>query len=317
MATRRSNPSQKRRRVNNVVIFLVVFILFLVVFGLVCLWAVLKLNEEHRQQSGSNTASQGSLSTVQYTEADARNLFLVTVDGSEPAGFVVLRTDPANVRIRTMALPVETELADGTTLTTLKAYYQEKGAKESAAAVGSLLGLDFQNYAVITYANLEKMMGYFGNGVIFDIPENLSYQDTGTGYFIEMDGGRRTLTAPQMLNVLRYPQWNGGRRQTAEIQAQMVAAILNQYLVPARAAKLDADFSQFVNLVQHSDMRRSDFVAALEGIAYLLSRNTEGHLCSTISAPGEFVGGGDDLRFCLVEDVEPQLRSSLGIYAVP
>lgn len=93
MATRRSNPSQKRRRVNNVVIFLVVFILFLVVFGLVCLWAVLKLNEEHRQQSGSNTASQGSLSTVQYTEADARNLFLVTVDGSEPAGFVVLRTD--------------------------------------------------------------------------------------------------------------------------------------------------------------------------------------------------------------------------------
>lgn len=84
-----------------------------------------------------------------------------------------------------------------------------KGAKESAAAVGSLLGLDFQNYAVITYANLEKMMGYFGNGVIFDIPENLSYQDTGTGYFIEMDGGRRTLTAPQMLNVLRYPQWNG------------------------------------------------------------------------------------------------------------
>lgn len=53
-------------------------------------------------------------------------------------------------------------------------------------------------------------MGYFGNGVIFDIPENLSYQDTGTGYFIEMDGGRRTLTAPQMLNVLRYPQWNGG-----------------------------------------------------------------------------------------------------------
>ena len=89
MATRRSNPSQKRRRVNNVVIFLVVFILFLVVFGLVCLWAVLKLNEEHRQQSGSNTASQGSLSTVQYTEADARNLFLVTVDGSEVDGNVM------------------------------------------------------------------------------------------------------------------------------------------------------------------------------------------------------------------------------------
>ena len=60
---------------NNVVVFLVVFILFLIVFGLVCLWAVLKLNEERLQQSGSNTASQGSLSAVQYTEADARNLF--------------------------------------------------------------------------------------------------------------------------------------------------------------------------------------------------------------------------------------------------
>lgn len=270
MAAKR-NPSKKRRRVNNVVVFLVVFILFLIVFGLVCLWAVLKLNEERLQQSGSNTASQGSLSAVQYTEADARNLFLVTVDGSDPAGFVVLRTDPANARIRTMALPVETELADGTTLTTLKAYYLDKGAKESADAVGSLLGLNFQNYAVMTYANLEKMMGYFGNGVIFEIPENLSYQDSETGYFIEMDGGRRTLTAPQMLNVLRYPQWNGGKRQIADIQAQMVAAILNQYLVPGPRGKAGCRFQQ---LSTWYSIRIAAFGFRRgwqEGISYLLS----------------------------------------------
>ena len=44
---------KKKGRVSNAVVFLLAFILFLLVFGGLCLWAVVKINEERRANDSS------------------------------------------------------------------------------------------------------------------------------------------------------------------------------------------------------------------------------------------------------------------------
>ncbi len=63
---------RKKGRVSNAVVFLLAFILFLIVFGGLCLWAVVKINEERRANNSSvangfDSSSQGT----DFDESDA------------------------------------------------------------------------------------------------------------------------------------------------------------------------------------------------------------------------------------------------------
>lgn len=300
---------KKKGRISSTLLFLLMFLLFLVVFGGLCLWAVVKINEERSNLSSSSVGS--TIQTVPFGEGDVRNLLLVTIDASTPQGFVVLRTDPANTRMRTLALPRETEVAKGTELVQLAELYQSSGGRGVAEAVGKQLGLTFNNYAVIDYDGLEKMITYLENGVIFRLPEDIDYQSPDGSFRLQLEGGPRTLTAAQAVNLLRYPNWNGGRQQRADFQAQLVAAILNQYMVENRMQRLEADFTRFVNLTKMSDIRVSDFNSGREGLEYLVKRNT-GAICTAVSLPGEYVGSGDGVRFAMADDVNRQLGAAFG-----
>lgn len=300
---------KKKGRISSALLFLLVFILFLLVFGGLCLWAVVKINEERGQLSSSSDAS--TVPTVPFGATDARNLLIVTIDGNEPQGFVVLRTDPAHTRMRTLALPRETEVAAGTELTRLAELYQSSGGRGAAQAVGKLLGLTFHNYAVIDYDGLEKMITYLENGVIFQLPEDIDYQSPDGAYRLQLQGGPRTLTAAQAVNLLRYPGWNGGRKQRADIQAQLMAAVLNQYMVESRVKRLENDFTRFVNLTKMSDIRVSDYNSGREGLEYLVKRNS-GAICAAVSLHGEYVGSGEAVRFCMDDDANRQLGAAFG-----
>ena len=103
-------PSLKRKkshkRLSNALVFLVAFLLFLLLFGGLCLWAVVKINQE-RQSTQDPTTSVTEEGPI-FSEEDAKTLLLVTTDAGEAQGFVAVRMDPAAGRISTMAFPRET-----------------------------------------------------------------------------------------------------------------------------------------------------------------------------------------------------------------
>ncbi|MCI8554851.1 MAG: LCP family protein [Clostridiales bacterium] len=303
-------PELKRKkshkRLSNAMVFLLVFFIFLLVFGGICLWAVVQINHDRGSSDPSTPSSSGE---PVFTASDARSLLVITVDDDAPQGFIAVRSDPANARLRTMAIPRDTELYEGTEAYRLWELYQARGVIATQAALESLTGIAFDNYAIITYENIERLITYLENGVYITLSENLEY--SGEGYFISMEGGPRSLTAPQVVNVLRYPAWQGGRRQKANIQAQMLAAILNQYLTEARIATGDKDFSTIVNLLQ-SDIRVSHFASAKAGLDDLSRQNKEGNICETMVFEGEFVGNGDLLRFYAASDIQDILRPIFG-----
>lgn len=299
------NPKKKRKgKVSSVVVFLIAFLLFLVVFGGLCLWAVMKINQERRPGTSSAASAQ---STVAYTQEDARNLFLVTTDGAAQ-GFLAVRADPANSRIRILAVPRDTTVDVGTSQQRLYELYADQGVQKAQSVVGSLLNLEFDNYAVITYDNIERWINQLGDGLEFTLPENLEYEDAESSYSINLAGGPRVLTASQTVRVLRYPRWHGGRKQQADIQAQLLAAMINQYFLSSR--DLEADFDNFIGLLQ-TDIKVSHFVSAKPMLEYLASRNT-GELAAAVSLEGSYVGSGDNIRFELADDAVSRLRTVLG-----
>ena len=289
-----NTKKKKKGRISGVVVFLLVFVLFLVIFGGICLWAIVKLNDEKRGERSSSVSLVVSGNV--YTQEDARNLFIVSEDGGKSQGFVVVRLDPGNSRIRTMALPQETVVDVGTEEMRLADLYDEKGVTEAQKAVANLLGMEFQNYAVVTYSNLESIITYLNNGVIFTLTENLNYSSDDGSYYIKLSGGKSTLTASQVTDVLRYPVWNGGKRQQAEIQSEMAAAILNQYLNSKRISSADEDFSFIVNKIT-SNIRVSHYNEMKEPLQYLASRNTDSNICTTVKLEGEYIGSGENLKF--------------------
>ena len=179
---RRVNPymalgqkKKRTKRLSSLAIFLLAFVLFVTVFGGLCLWAVVKINEQRRVGAGDSSSAPISTDpAATFTEEDARNLFLVTVD-TDAQGFIVVRTDPANTRIRTLAIPRETTVDVGTSQTRMFELYASGGATATRDAAAKLLGMEFQNYAVLTYSNTEKLLKKLDGGLIFTLPEDLDY----------------------------------------------------------------------------------------------------------------------------------------------
>ena len=300
---------RKTKRLSSVAIFLLAFVLFVTVFGGLCLWAVVKINEQRREGAGASSSAVASADpAASFTQEDAHNLFLITTD-ADAQGFIVVRADPANTRIRTLAIPRETTVDVGTRQTRMFELYASGGATAARDAAAKLLGIEFQNYAVLTYTNTEKLMKKLDGGLIFTLPENLNYQNPATGATLKLTGGSRNLTPSQVVDVMRYPNWHGGRKQQADIQAQLTAALINQYMKADRS--LETDFNSFIGFLQ-TDIKVSHFVKAKAGLQYLAERNT-GAICSSVSLEGQYVGSGDALRYEPAENVKVNLRSPFGL----
>lgn len=83
---------KKKSRAGSVVLTLVVFVLFLAIFGGVCLWAFI----DNRLPPDSVSSAASGEDASPFTAADVRWLFVAAQDGTEPRGFV------ASGRIRRM-----------------------------------------------------------------------------------------------------------------------------------------------------------------------------------------------------------------------
>lgn len=296
-----SSPKRKKR-VSGVLVFLLAFLLFIVVFGGISLWAVYRINRE--RTAAASSLSSAAVTTAAYLPEDARSLLIALTDEEQLEAFVVLRSDPANTRMRTLALPRETEMEYGIEQLPLSELYRKHGIRETEEAISKMFGLSFDNYAVLSYDGLKNMINYLENGVVFTITENLQY--SSEEYSIDMKGGVRTLTADQVLDVLRYPNWSSG---SAVVHAQMIAAVINQYVTEYRSQRLEEDFKKFSNLCSTSDLYMQNYREAADGLQFLAMRNKSASICSAIQISGKYVVSSNAVRFIPDDDAAQKLRS--------
>lgn len=232
------------------------------------------------------------------------SLLLITEDEGEAQGFVLVRLDPVNTRLRTVAFPRETADDNGDRLFEV---YDTRGAAGAAAFLRELTGFGADHCGVLTYDGLEELLNRAPAGLTFTLPENLRYDMAD--YTIRLDGGTQRLSPTQVTDVLRYPAWNGGRLQRTAIQAQVIAACINQFFT-ADAMVEDAGYNAFAG-VADTDWLRDAYMAVRPTLQTLAEKNT-GEICAALSLPGTYTGEGQELRFAIATPLGTALRSAFG-----
>lgn len=305
MLSKKNKSIHAGKRTNNVVVFLLAFVVFLIVFGGICLWAVIKINQE--RHSDESPISSNLSDTVQFDNTDARDLLIVMVDNGTAQGFVSLRFDPAKTKISALAIPRDTVVDYKLSEIRLHKLYDEHGAQAARDAFSSLTDIKFDNYLVITYEKIGSLIEHLESDLVMTLNENLEYSDDKLS--VHISGGRRTLSPSQVIDVLRYPAWRGGRLQRSTAQAQITAALINQYMKTSRQTLADNDFGTIINLSLKTDILVSHYRNAKDGLAFLAERN-DGSICTDLTLPGKYEGSGDSIRYYSPENIKEMLQSS-------
>lgn len=280
------------KRPRSGVVFLVTFLVFLALFGGVMIWGV----SEFWRQNYTETpdAAPTTVSAADHTASETRRLLLITEEDGAAQGFVLLCAEPAAGRIVALPLPRETVVTLGTSQSRLFELYAAGGTAAVTEQVERLTGEPIGNTAVITYEGIRKWITYLGDGVIFTLNEEVRYENRD-GAAVTMKSGARTLSAAQATDLLQYTGWHAGRRGQADVQAQLAAAIINQYLLPSRFDEENTDFYTLMNLWR-SDIRVSQFAACRDDLLSLARRN-HASICTVVFPAGEYVGVGEEMRF--------------------
>lgn len=285
---------------------LLLFVLFFVLFGGLSAWVIWSMSREAAKEA--DTAPITMAVQDAFTEADTRTLLLITEDEGEAQGFVLVRFDPASNRMRTLALPRETVIAqNGKKEKRLFELYNTQHGAGMEPYIEQLTGFPVDYYAVLSYDGLEELLNLAQDGLAFTLPENLKYDMAG--YTIQIGGGMQVLSATQVTDVLRYPAWNGGRPQRTAVQAQVISACINQYFTED-VMQDDRGYEACV-AVADTNVLREAYYASREALSVMASRNS-GEICQHLTISGEYKGDGGDTRFYLDTSINPAIRSAFG-----
>ena len=275
----------------NALAFILAFAVAFLLFGGVMVWMMLDWWKP--TAAPQDTTPTTVTVTTPVIKAD-RRMLLITEDGGEVRGFTVLSFESAMARVRVVPVPRETVVTVGTEETRLFELYRNGDVAAVSGTISSLLGWDIPHYAVITYGNLEQLVTYLNQGLIFTLTETVSYPAPGGGT-VTMREGARTLSATQVTALLRYDSWHGGRRARANIHGEIAAALLDQYFVAARFDENDSGFRKFISLTR-SNILASDYAEARADLVALARRN-HFDISTVLPLTGEFIGVGDAMRF--------------------
>lgn len=294
--TRKNKQRRKRmRRFNGVLVFTLTFLLFLFIFGGALIWWLVQEYLPGQRDAEHTPSSAVSDVAPSFSAADAVNILLITTDNDAAQGFYVVRLDPANTRVRVLAIPSEIALEQSGDTVRGDRLFAQSGRQAVRDGLQKALGLSLPYTAQISFNEFEKMVDYFENGLVFLLDEDVRYQSEDGRYSYEMEGGKNlSLNARRIVSLMRYNGWREGRRQQTLIQAQLVSAMINQYMTDMRS--LQTDFEQVIGYFE-TDIRIADFSRYQSGWEYLAARNKEGALCAATLLDGHYAGGEELLYF--------------------
>ncbi len=299
-------PAKKHRKMSSTGVFVLAFLIFVLVFGLVGYYIV-AANPTVGQLLGLSSPSSAensgptSLDEPYFTQRDVRSLLVVITGPSGAEHTLVVRTDPQNTKIGVLSLPAETALTVGSEESRLCDLFRS-GTKqdigEVEGALETLLGLSIDNYAVLDYADVENVIDYYDNRLTYTTPEDISYNKNSI--YIRLSAGEQILSGRQVSSLLQVPPGAlpGGHSEYMALPAQLLCALVNQYLTADSDTAGETVFQDLVNLTSAKDLLISHYYLAREGLEYLAEHNT-GAVCSPVTAQGEFVESGGQTYFYL------------------
>ncbi len=244
------------------------FLLSLMAFGLVLLLPVFIRQIEPDTDSAEVLGERG----VQ------RCLWVVLHEDNKLSGLVRVCTDTCTQTISVTGVPLQAEITDDVTLTTVAALYEKQG--ENAVLV--LEELPIVSLSVDAFAAL---VGSVSGNLPLTLPQPVE----------QLPQGELTLTALQVAQVLRFEDWEQGGVEQALIHAKLIAAFINRTLTDSKDL-----YTVFGTVAGACEPRLhvSQFVMVQDELQTLCKANT-GDICIANVLPGYMVGVGERQRYVL------------------
>lgn len=266
---RSNKPSGKR-----VASFIFAFLLLLLAIVVTTAWMVIRF-----RQSTPPTPSENSNTTSQYEDPlTAVDSSLIILDMGDTPRFVLVQTDPARLVVNVATIPVNIMDDNGNTLSSL---LTKHGSLKVVQTVSAALELPIAHYITWSADGVQTFLNELNNGIVLNLPESIVYADEN-GITVRLQAGEQKLSGIQAAAVLRFTAWEDSSL-TQTVPAQIVASVLNQYLVPEQ--RLDGYFAALADTAQ-TDLRIDNYNGFRRVLSHLSEHNT-GALCRIVVPAGE------------------------------
>ena len=258
----------------RVISFVLASLLLLLAIGVMVAWMIIRFH-----QNTPPTPSENSDTTSQYEDPlTAVDSSLIIFDIENSPRFVLVQTVPAESTVNVAAIPANITDEQGNNLPVILAKH---GSMKVTQVVSAALELPVSHYVTWSTDGVQTFLNELDSGIVLDLPEAVTYTDEN-GITVRLQAGEQNLTGAQAAAVLCFTAWqNPSLTQT--ISAQMVAAALNQYLVPDQ--RLDSYFAALSDTAQ-TDLRIDNYNSSRRVLSHLSEHNT-GALCQLVSLLGE------------------------------
>lgn len=231
----------------------------------------------HRTAASEKPEEESSLPAPPVEEpADTASSLLILKE-EETLRLVLVQFAPATHRAYTLPIPANLDCG-GQKLSDI---LQKEGSPRVKKAVAAALGIPITHHITMSITNMERYLNYLESGVTYTLPEAATYPNDS---LVEatIPAGEQHLAANQVSGLLRYNKWS--KKDTAHtVAAELVAAILNQYLIPDH--RFDGDYATLANLMT-TDIRIDHYTAYVSTLEKLADYNTDGILCTALPIHG-------------------------------
>ncbi len=294
---------------SGVMIFTLVFVISLVVFGGlgVLWWRHAGFHLPFADSSPTAAAPESTAPTVRFQAADRRAMAVyLTDDNGALQTVTLLLMQPDRGALSAATLPGELSLSDSAD-DTLARRFSEGGADAAQQALQETLGKAPNFYGILSYTSAERALSALSVQLIFSLPEDVDAQSENGSFSIHLTAGEQALTPVQVSHLLQYTGWQGGSRARASAHAQLFAAFANQLLIVGRNGA--EDFNTLVPFMT-TNLSATDFQSSEAPLSYLASLN-HGDLCTFVKTEGAFEGAGKDLHFIPAESLKSVITDAM------
>lgn len=231
--------------------------------ALVISWMVIRQKaEEARENAASSDDASSAVSTPAYSEADEGYLLLI-INSEETSRFMLVHSDPANIKISVTTIDENAVTENDLTLTPL---YQKFGAVKVTEALAKAENIPLKHYAAVSESAAQRWFARFEGGitVMVDTPITIPAQEGQES--LDFGAGKQLVNATEATALLT--------RADDFTAARVITGMLKQYLHGKRY--LLTDFSYLANIAQTS-LRIGDFTDYRDRLTYLAEQNTLGN----------------------------------------
>ena len=193
----------------------------------------------------------------------------ILIMGTDNAG---LRTDVMMLgfvngkkgRIDVVSIPRDTQVKIGSRIYKINSAYAIGKEEQAIETVENLLDVEIDGYVKFSFDTFRDAIDAMG-GVIFDVPQDMFYEDPYQDLYIDLKEGKQHLDGKQAEGLVRFRRYPTGDEGRIAVQQEFIKAIIKQKANPAILISLPAMISVFEQNID-TNLNQKDIIE-IAGVA--------------------------------------------------